>query len=218
MILISAELDLADPGAMGDAVAAAGPAQLAARSTAGCHAYVYAPDPCVPGRVQGYELWEDEQARVAYLQGPAAPDLSVDLGGAALSGAARASWQVVASEPVYDDTPRARADFFSASEQAPDQQIVILGEIDLDDPSQIDGAIERATPLQQATRDDEPGCEAYVFAADPVVDGRIVVYELWEDQATLAAHFEHENYFAMGGLLRSLGITARTAKYRCVPA
>ena len=32
--------------------------------------------------------------------------------------------------------------------------IIIAGTIDLADPSQIDEAIEKAKPLQQATRDD----------------------------------------------------------------
>ena len=69
--------------------------------------------------------------------------------------------------------------------------IIIAGTIDLADPSKIDEAIEKARPLQQATRDDEPGCHAYVFSPDPCVAGRIAVYELWEDEASLAAHFQH---------------------------
>jgi quinol monooxygenase YgiN len=93
--------------------------------------------------------------------------------------------------------------------------IIIAGTIDLADPSMRDEVIEKAKPLQQATRDDEPGCLAYVFSADPCVDGRIVVYELWEDEATLAAHFKHENYFNMGGMLRESGMAgADNNKYR----
>jgi Antibiotic biosynthesis monooxygenase len=44
-----------------------------------------------------------------------------------------------------------------------------------------------ARALQQKTRDEEPGCLAYVFSADPCVAGRLVVYELWHDEASLAA-------------------------------
>ena len=80
--------------------------------------------------------------------------------------------------------------------------IIIAGTIDLADPSQIDEAIEKAKPLQQATRDDEPGCQAYVFSKDPCVAGRIAVYELWDDEASLAAHFKHENYLNMGGFYK----------------
>ena len=56
--------------------------------------------------------------------------------------------------------------------------IVISGWIDVD-PAARDELLAASVPLQQSTRDDEPGCEAYAFSADPVVDGRILVYEQW---------------------------------------
>ncbi len=94
--------------------------------------------------------------------------------------------------------------------------IIIAGTIDLADPSRMAEAMEKARPLQQATRDDEPGCLAYVFSEDPCVEGRIVVYELWEDEASLRAHFQHQNYFNMGAMLREIGLAgADNNKYRC---
>ena len=79
--------------------------------------------------------------------------------------------------------------------------IIIAGTIDLADP---------------AKRDEEPGCRAYVFAADPCVPGRIAVYELWEDEGSLAAHFKHRNYFNMRDMLGSVGLAgADNKKYRC---
>jgi quinol monooxygenase YgiN len=94
--------------------------------------------------------------------------------------------------------------------------IIIAGTIDLADPSKRDEAIEKARPLQQATRDEEAGCHAYVFSADPCVPGRIAVYELWEDEASLAAHFHHRNYFNMRDMLGTLGLAgADNSKYRC---
>ncbi len=94
--------------------------------------------------------------------------------------------------------------------------IIIAGTIDLADPSTINDVMERCRPLQQATRDDEPGCRAYCFSPDPCVPGRIQVYELWDDEATLAAHFKHENYFNMGATLRAAGMAgADNRKYRC---
>ena len=94
--------------------------------------------------------------------------------------------------------------------------IIIAGRVDLADPSKMTEALERAKPLQQATRDNEPGCQAYVFSEDPCVSGRMVVYELWDDEASLAAHFKHENYFNMGALLGEIGIKeADNNKYRC---
>ncbi len=94
--------------------------------------------------------------------------------------------------------------------------IIIAGTIDLQDPSRVDEAIEKAKPLQKATRDDEAGCQAYVFSKDPCVEGRIAVYELWDDEASLAAHFQHENYFNMGAMLQEFGLAgADNNKYRC---
>ena len=93
--------------------------------------------------------------------------------------------------------------------------IIIAGTIDLADPTRRDDAIEAAKPLQQATRDDEPGCLAYAFTADPCVAGRICVFESWADEASLAAHFEHPNYFNMRTMLGSIGLKgADNNKYR----
>ncbi len=83
--------------------------------------------------------------------------------------------------------------------------IVISAEIDVD-PTQRDACVAAATPIQKATRDDEPGCMAYCFAADPVIEGRIQVYELWADEASLALHFAHPNYFNMRKMIGSFGM------------
>ncbi len=96
--------------------------------------------------------------------------------------------------------------------------IIIAGTIDLQDPTKRNEALERAKPLQQATRDDEPGCHAYVFSADPCVEGRIAVYELWEDEATLAAHFKHANYEQMKVVLGAAGILNSTNQMYLISA
>ncbi|WP_419945009.1 putative quinol monooxygenase [Candidatus Poriferisodalis sp.] len=94
--------------------------------------------------------------------------------------------------------------------------IIIAGEIDFDTAANRDRAVELGRPLQQATRDDEPGCLAYCFSADPCIDTRVLVYELWADEASLAAHFEHPNYFNMRATLGDCGIVgADNNKYRC---
>ena len=94
--------------------------------------------------------------------------------------------------------------------------IIIAGTIDFDSTDNRDQAIEVGRPLQQATRDEEPGCEAYCFAPDPCVDTRIQVYELWTDEPSLAAHFQHQNYFNMRDALGQCGIVgADNHKYRC---
>ena len=92
--------------------------------------------------------------------------------------------------------------------------IVVAGDIFIPADKRA-ACIEASTDLQQATRDEEPGCLAYVFSADPCRDDVIVVYELWEDAETLEAHFLHPNYTNMRAKLGQMGITgADVKKYR----
>ena len=72
--------------------------------------------------------------------------------------------------------------------------------------SDRDRAVQLSTPIQQATRDDEPGCHAYCFSADPCDPHAIQVYELWEDSESLVAHFEHPNYLAMLDAFSGVGL------------
>lgn len=93
--------------------------------------------------------------------------------------------------------------------------IIIAGHLDFATRGDRDGVIATAADLQPLTLD-EPGCHAYCFAPDPCIDVRVQVYELWEDEASLAAHFEHPNYVAMRSALRQ-GTRAATQieKFRC---
>lgn len=94
--------------------------------------------------------------------------------------------------------------------------IIIAGTIDIADPSRRAEVLAASAPFQRATREQEPGCEAYCFAPDPVVEGRIQVYELWTDETSLAAHFQHQNYFDMRTMLNGGGLKAAvTRKFRC---
>ncbi|WP_419842741.1 putative quinol monooxygenase [Candidatus Poriferisodalis sp.] len=94
--------------------------------------------------------------------------------------------------------------------------IIIAGEIDFDTAANRDRAVALSGPLQHATRREEAGCWAYCFSADPCIDTRMLVYELWADEASLADHFEHQNYFNMRAALGDCGIVAaNNKKYRC---
>ncbi len=95
--------------------------------------------------------------------------------------------------------------------------VIIAGTIDFADPDARDSAIAASCDLQASTRDTEAGCLAYVFAADPVVPTRVHVYELWESEVCLAAHFEHPNYLCMRQILRQFprAGSSVTMKYRC---
>ncbi|MEC9425633.1 MAG: antibiotic biosynthesis monooxygenase [Actinomycetota bacterium] len=93
--------------------------------------------------------------------------------------------------------------------------IIIAGTLEFKDSPARDEATRQSRVLQLATREEEEGCYAYSFAPDPCVPTRIQVYELWADEDSLAAHFEHPNYVAMRDLLRSSGLVeSETRKYR----
>jgi len=81
--------------------------------------------------------------------------------------------------------------------------IVVAAQLDFASQEVRDAAVAASAPIQKATRDDEPGCQAYCFAPDPCDPHRIQVYELWDDEASLGAHFVHPNYLAMRDLLMS---------------
>ena len=92
--------------------------------------------------------------------------------------------------------------------------IIIAGTADFESEEARDDAVAGSIPFQAATRDDEPGCLAYCFGADPVVPTRMQIYELWEDAESVEAHFRHQNYFDMLAHLRPRLTGTDHAKYR----
>ena len=54
-------------------------------------------------------------------------------------------------------------------------------------PEQREEFIAERLELMRTSRD-EAGCLEYTFAADPLVPGRVVLYERWESQSALDAH------------------------------
>ena len=90
--------------------------------------------------------------------------------------------------------------------------IAIEASITLNDASVRDAAVAESARLQQATRDEEPGCLVYCFAADPCVPDHIQVYELWADEASLAAHFDHRNYHDMRERLGRYGLKSAVSR------
>jgi quinol monooxygenase YgiN len=52
-----------------------------------------------------------------------------------------------------------------------------------------------AVPINESRK--ERGCIAYDWAADPLVPGRLHVFESWESEVALGAHFRHSSYRAM---------------------
>ena len=84
--------------------------------------------------------------------------------------------------------------------------IIVSATLDFESKKQRDKVIELTADIQLATREEEEGCISYCFAADPCVDYRIQVYELWKNEESLVAHFSHRTYTAMVEALNSVGI------------
>lgn len=83
--------------------------------------------------------------------------------------------------------------------------IIITATLSFETEADRDNAVALTAPVQLATRNDEQGCEAYCFAADPSVPEHIQVYELWTDAENLAKHFDHPNYAKMVEVLHNCG-------------
>jgi len=95
------------------------------------------------------------------------------------------------------------------------QMIVLAGTGEFATRQGRDECLAASGQYQEPTRRDEPGCLAYYFAADPVVETCMVVYELWADEAALAAHFQHRNYRHMGAHFAKHGfVQGNFKKYR----
>lgn len=82
--------------------------------------------------------------------------------------------------------------------------IIVSGFVDVD-PAQRGAALEAAGPLLEPTRE-QRGCRAYVWCADPTQEGRIWVYECWEDEPALAAHLAGHWYQDMLKAISSHGM------------
>jgi quinol monooxygenase YgiN len=91
--------------------------------------------------------------------------------------------------------------------------IIIIGTITVQ-PDQRDACVTASHALQALARA-EPGCLAYVFAADPIEANLVTVHELWADAASLEAHFTQPSYVDMRAMLRTHGyVGSNTSKYR----
>ena len=83
--------------------------------------------------------------------------------------------------------------------------IIVTARLVFDTEQHRDSAAQASAENQAAVRNEEPGCLMYCFAPDPAVPTEIQVYELWEDPASLEAHFAHPNYAGMVKILQSSG-------------
>ena len=91
--------------------------------------------------------------------------------------------------------------------------IILNGTVDVD-PERRDEALRAGCPHMEATRA-QAGCLDYVWSADLLTPGRIYVYERWESQEALEAHFKGPHYVAMRDTIGAHGLRgADVLKYR----
>jgi quinol monooxygenase YgiN len=82
--------------------------------------------------------------------------------------------------------------------------VVIAGTITLD-PANREAAVSAATEMMAATRK-EPGCHSYTMSADLADSGRFHIFEEWESQAALEAHFATPHMASFQAAVGGLGI------------
>ena len=93
------------------------------------------------------------------------------------------------------------------------EPILIAGTVDVD-PERVEEALEAGKPHMAATRA-QAGCLDYQWSADRLTPGRIYVYERWESEAALKAHFDGPHYLAMRDTIAAHGLRgADTLKFR----
>ena len=91
--------------------------------------------------------------------------------------------------------------------------IIISGTVDVD-PEQRETALTAARTHMAATRTLD-GCLDYVWSADPLVPGRIYVYERWQSREHLEVHFASPHFPAMRDTIAAHGICGLdVAKYK----
>ena len=82
--------------------------------------------------------------------------------------------------------------------------LVIAGSVEID-PANMDAAIEAGKVMMAATRA-EAGNIAYVFSADFETPGVIRIFEQWESQEALSAHFQVPHMAVFQKQLGELGV------------
>lgn len=83
--------------------------------------------------------------------------------------------------------------------------ILIAGTISVE-PDKVNAAMAAAVQMMEATHQEE-GCAEYVFSVDPIREGVLHVFEKWESNDHLAAHFETAHMAEFQSKVPGLGIT-----------
>lgn len=83
--------------------------------------------------------------------------------------------------------------------------MIVVSGIMTFDPASHDRVVELARTLTHETLK-EPGCRTYGFWADPDTRGHFRLFEEWDSQEALTAHFATPHFAAFGSSLGDLGL------------
>jgi quinol monooxygenase YgiN len=87
---------------------------------------------------------------------------------------------------------------------------VIAGEIEID-PAQREAAVTAALRMMEETRK-EAGCISYSFSGDLAEGGLFRIFEEWESQQALDAHFASPHMATFQTTVGGLGVRRMTIK------
>ena len=85
--------------------------------------------------------------------------------------------------------------------------LIIAGKITVD-PDQRAEMLEAVRFMVDASRAEE-GCHEYVFSPDPHDPGLVRLFELWESEEALAAHFASDHMAEWREVSAGLAVTGR---------
>lgn len=85
--------------------------------------------------------------------------------------------------------------------------LIVAGTLQID-PEHREAFFDAVAPMVRSTLA-EAGCRTYAFTPDPDDPGLIRLYELWDDQAALDAHFASDHMAAWRQRSSELPITGR---------
>ena len=88
--------------------------------------------------------------------------------------------------------------------------LIVAGSI-IAEPGGREPFLAAVQPMVSATLD-EPGCHEYAFTPDPNDDNRVLLYELWDDQAALDGHFASTHMAAWQETRKGLAVASASIK------
>jgi quinol monooxygenase YgiN len=83
--------------------------------------------------------------------------------------------------------------------------LIIAGSITTEDEGARDAFFAAVKPMVAATHE-EAGCQEYVFSPDPDNATRIILFERWDDQDALDAHFATAHMAEFQGKMAGIAV------------